>query len=90
MTVAAKLPEAAAFSVSAVEKWFDTPEGRFQAQAPTELSVAPGEFVVVLGPSGCGKTTLLRMGQDWRRPAVARSASWRAICDETADVNQRR
>jgi multiple sugar transport system ATP-binding protein len=28
---------------------------------PTDLSVAPGEFVVILGPSGCGKTTTLRM-----------------------------
>jgi len=25
------------------------------------LTVAPGEFLVVLGPSGCGKTTLLNM-----------------------------
>ncbi|MER6239404.1 ABC transporter ATP-binding protein [Streptomyces clavifer] len=25
------------------------------------LSVAPGEFVVLLGPSGCGKSTVLRM-----------------------------
>src|ERR1700690_2641707 len=25
------------------------------------LSVAPGEFMVLLGPSGCGKTTALRM-----------------------------
>lgn len=28
--------------------------------APTDLDVAPGEFVTVLGPSGCGKSTLLR------------------------------
>ena len=26
-----------------------------------ELSIAPGEFLVVLGPSGSGKTTLLRL-----------------------------
>jgi NitT/TauT family transport system ATP-binding protein len=25
------------------------------------LSIAPGEFVVLMGPSGCGKTTLLRI-----------------------------
>ena len=26
-----------------------------------DLSIAAGEFVVLLGPSGCGKTTTLRM-----------------------------
>ncbi len=26
-----------------------------------DLSIAPGEFVVLVGPSGCGKSTLLRM-----------------------------
>lgn len=26
-----------------------------------ELTVAPGEFLVVIGPSGCGKTTLLKL-----------------------------
>ena len=28
---------------------------------PLDLSLAPGEVVVLLGPSGCGKTTILRM-----------------------------
>jgi len=28
---------------------------------PLDLTIADGEFVVLLGPSGCGKTTLLRM-----------------------------
>jgi multiple sugar transport system ATP-binding protein len=28
---------------------------------PTNLSIADGEFVVLVGPSGCGKSTLLRM-----------------------------
>jgi iron(III) transport system ATP-binding protein len=34
--------------------------GGFTALDRIELSVAQGEFVVLLGPSGCGKTTLLR------------------------------
>ena len=35
--------------------------GRFQALSDINLSIAEGEFVVLVGPSGCGKSTLLRM-----------------------------
>jgi putative spermidine/putrescine transport system ATP-binding protein len=35
--------------------------GDFHAVRDVSLSVADGEFVVLLGPSGCGKTTTLRM-----------------------------
>lgn len=35
--------------------------GRVRALEDVHLTVARGEFVVLLGPSGCGKTTLLRM-----------------------------
>jgi heme ABC exporter ATP-binding subunit CcmA len=34
--------------------------GRFPALAGVDLTVAPGEVVVVLGPNGAGKTSLLR------------------------------
>ena len=35
--------------------------GDFVALAPTNLDVAPGEFLTLLGPSGSGKTTLLSL-----------------------------
>ncbi|KAA2237540.1 ABC transporter ATP-binding protein [Salinarimonas soli] len=40
-----------------VEKRF----GSFSALQHLDLSVADGEFLVLLGPSGCGKTTTMRM-----------------------------
>jgi multiple sugar transport system ATP-binding protein len=40
-----------------VEKKF----GDVYAVKPVDLTIADGEFVVLLGPSGCGKTTTLRM-----------------------------
>ncbi|WP_115656611.1 ATP-binding cassette domain-containing protein, partial [Rhodobacter capsulatus] len=35
--------------------------GGLQAVSAVSLSVADGEFIVLVGPSGCGKSTLLRM-----------------------------
>jgi ABC-type sugar transport system ATPase subunit len=35
--------------------------GSVQAVKNVELSIAEGEFVVLLGPSGCGKSTLLKL-----------------------------
>src|ERR1700749_3401829 len=45
--------------VRRVTKSFD--RGRVTAVSDVDLTVADGEFFVLLGPSGCGKTTLLRM-----------------------------
>ena len=42
--------------LSGVGKWF----GDFQALKDINLSVAPGERVVVCGPSGSGKSTMIR------------------------------
>src|SRR4029453_9169702 len=37
------------------------PGASYRATDSVSLTVADGEFVVLVGPSGCGKTTLLRM-----------------------------
>jgi ABC-type nitrate/sulfonate/bicarbonate transport system ATPase subunit len=42
------------------------------ALQPTDVTVAPGEFVAILGPSGCGKSTLLRIVAGLDRPTAGR------------------
>jgi polar amino acid transport system ATP-binding protein len=42
--------------MEAVDKWF----GKFQVLSNINLTVAPGERIVVCGPSGSGKSTLIR------------------------------
>jgi ABC-type Fe3+/spermidine/putrescine transport system ATPase subunit len=39
----------------------------FVAVHDVSLSIADGEFIVLVGPSGCGKSTLLRMVAGSRR-----------------------
>ncbi len=55
------LRSAPGIELAGVEKWYSARREPVFALAETTLSVAPGEFLVLLGPSGCGKTTLLRM-----------------------------
>ena len=47
----------ASIDIRSVQKFY----GKTLAVRGADLSVEPGEFVVILGPSGCGKSTLLRM-----------------------------
>ena len=42
--------------LTAVQKHY----GTFHALRDIELTIEPGEFVVMVGPSGCGKSTLLK------------------------------
>lgn len=44
-----------------VSKRFDAQNGARAAVNDVSLTIAPGEFVVLIGPSGCGKTTLLKL-----------------------------
>lgn len=43
-----------------------------EALAPTDLTIAPGEFFSLLGPSGCGKTTTLRLVAGLEMPTGGR------------------
>jgi len=47
----------ASVQLSSVRKSF----GRVEVVHGVDVSIADGEFVVLVGPSGCGKSTLLRM-----------------------------
>ena len=46
--------------------------GDFHAVKDVSLSIADGEFLVLLGPSGCGKTTTLRMVAGFIEPTAGR------------------
>ena len=44
---------------------------------PTNLRVAPGDFVTIIGPSGCGKSTLLKLASGLTKPSDGRVWWWR-------------
>ena len=46
--------------------------GAMEALHSTDLSIADGEFVVIVGPSGCGKSTLLRLIAGLETPSAGR------------------
>jgi NitT/TauT family transport system ATP-binding protein len=49
---------------------FDSTLGSVDAIRNVSLTVARGEFVVIVGPSGCGKTTLLRLIAGLEQPTA--------------------
>ena len=51
----------ASIEIRAVRKLFGSGADEVHAFGPSDLHVAPGEFVSLLGPSGCGKSTLMLM-----------------------------
>ena len=51
----------AAIQLSGLSHWYGTGTMRRQVLQGVNLTVAPGEVVLLTGPSGCGKTTLLTL-----------------------------
>ena len=58
-----------AIAIRGVSKTYESRNGEpLLALAPIDLTIAAGEFVVVVGPSGCGKSTLLYMLAGFSKP----------------------
>lgn len=68
-----------------VSKSFVQDRNRVPALRGVSLSIAKGEFYVLLGASGCGKTTTLRIVAGLERPDTGRvSIDGRTVFDHTA------
>lgn len=53
-----------------VTKTYSLSHGSLSALGPTDLSIKPGEFVVIVGRSGAGKSTLLGIAGGLLRPSA--------------------
>lgn len=91
--VKAAEPQSHIVSVSNVTKSYQRGTETVEVLRDMNLSVSPGEFVVLMGPSGSGKTTLLNIvagidtadagevivsGQNLRSLSESQLASWRS------------
>ena len=53
-----------------VERSFSSPRGPVTVLRRVNISILPGEFVIITGPSGSGKTTLLNLTALIDRPTI--------------------
>ena len=58
-----------AVRVERVEHAYGHGRSSVVAVGPVDLTIAPGEFVVLVGASGCGKSTLLRLVAGFETPS---------------------
>ena len=54
--------------VRALNKSFDSDQGRLPVVADVSFTVRDGEFVAMVGPSGCGKSTLMNIMAGFIKP----------------------